>query len=185
MWGAEVVDVPVDAELRLDLGQMAQRAGGAGLDLHLQSEQPDGHRPRRRPTSRRSSTAALRTEPKATILIDEAYHEYVEHAGLQDGHSARPRQPARRRVAHVLEDLRDGGAAGRLRGGAAGDAGCDEPLPRRRPPELPERPRGADCAGRSGSRGRDAGRQPRRARDDGAGRSAMRATASRTPKPTS
>ena len=26
------------------------------------------------------STAALRTEPKATILIDEAYHEYVEHA---------------------------------------------------------------------------------------------------------
>ena len=31
MWGAQVVDVPVDAELQLDLGQMTERAGGAGL----------------------------------------------------------------------------------------------------------------------------------------------------------
>ncbi len=79
MWGAQVVDVPVDSELRLDLGQMAQRAGGAGLIYICNPNNPTG-------TVQGAAdieafvTAALRTEPKATILIDEAYHEYVEHA---------------------------------------------------------------------------------------------------------
>jgi len=79
MWGAQVVDVPVDAELRLDLAQMAQRARGAGLIYICNPNNPTG-------TVQGAAdieafvTAALQTEPKATILIDEAYHEYVERA---------------------------------------------------------------------------------------------------------
>jgi histidinol-phosphate aminotransferase len=79
MWGADVIDVPVDAELRLDLDQMAQRARGAGLIFVCNPNNPTG-------TVHGAAdieafvTAALKTEPKATILIDEAYHEYVEHA---------------------------------------------------------------------------------------------------------
>ena len=82
MWGAQVVDVPVDADLRLDLGQMAQRAGGAGLIYICNPNNPTG-------TVQGAAdieafvTAALRTEPKATILIDEAYREYVEHASYK------------------------------------------------------------------------------------------------------
>ena len=78
-WGAQVVAVPVDAQLRLDLGQMAHRAGGAGLIYICNPNNPTG-------TVQGAAdieafvTAALRAEPKATILIDEAYHEYVEHA---------------------------------------------------------------------------------------------------------
>ena len=81
-WGARVVDVPVDGELRLDLEQMAQRAAGAGLIYICNPNNPTG-------TVHGASdiegfvASALRTEPKATILIDEAYHEYVEHAGYK------------------------------------------------------------------------------------------------------
>ena len=72
MWGAQVVDVPVDADLRLDLGQMAQRAGGAGLIYICNPNNPTG-------TVQGAAdieafvAEALRTEPKVTILIDEAY----------------------------------------------------------------------------------------------------------------
>jgi histidinol-phosphate aminotransferase len=58
---------------------MAQRAAGAGLIYICNPNNPTG-------TVHGASeieafvTAALRTEPKATILIDEAYHEYVERA---------------------------------------------------------------------------------------------------------
>ena len=64
---------------RLDLDQMAQRAPGAGLIYICNPNNPTG-------TVQGASdieafvTAALRAEPKATILIDEAYHEYVERA---------------------------------------------------------------------------------------------------------
>ena len=61
---------------------MAQRAGGAGLILHLHPNNPTG-------TVQGAAdieafvVEALRTEPKVTILIDEAYHEYVEHASYK------------------------------------------------------------------------------------------------------
>ena len=184
MWRAEVVDVPVDAELRLDLDQMAQRAAGAGLVYICNPNNPTG-------TVHGASdieafvTAALRTEPKATILIDEAYHEYVEHAGYKTAIPlalANPRVVVSRTFSKIygMAGLRVG-----YRGGTARDAGRDEPVPRRRAPELPERSSGADRACRPGTRDRDARRQPRGARDDGAGASAMPATASPTPRPTS
>ncbi len=75
--GHPVVDVPVTESLALDLDQMASRAAGAGL---LYVCNPNN------PTATAHSGDAitqfvsdvLKREPTATILIDEAYHEYVE-----------------------------------------------------------------------------------------------------------
>ena len=168
MWGARVVDVPVDAELRLDLDQMAQRAAGAGLIYICNPNNPTG-------TVHGASdieafvTAALRTEPKATILIDEAYHEYVERADYKTAIPlalSNPRVVVSRTFSKIygMAGLRVGYAVGQPR-----DAEGDEPVPRRRAIELPERAGGIDGAGRSGPSDRDARQQPRGARDDGAG----------------
>jgi histidinol-phosphate aminotransferase len=76
--GAKVVAPPVDAELRLDLERMASSAAGAGLVYVCNPNNPTG-------TVHGSAAieafvaSVLRVEPKAAILIDEAYHEYVEH----------------------------------------------------------------------------------------------------------
>ena len=77
--GHPVIEVPVTGTLALDLRQMAARAAGAGL-IYLCN--PNN------PTATLHGAAAieqfvddvLKREPKATILIDEAYHEYVERA---------------------------------------------------------------------------------------------------------
>ena len=73
-WGAKVVDVPVDAEVAPRPRPNRQRRPGAGLIYICNPNNPTG-------TVQGASdieafvTAALRAEPKATILIDEAYHE--------------------------------------------------------------------------------------------------------------
>jgi histidinol-phosphate aminotransferase len=77
--GHPVVEVPLTGALALDLGQMAERSIGAGL---LYVCNPNN------PTATLHGSGAieqfvddvLKREPKATILIDEAYHEYVERA---------------------------------------------------------------------------------------------------------
>ncbi len=76
--GAKVVAPPVDGELRLDLERMASSAAGAGLVYICNPNNPTG-------TVHGAAAiealvaGVLRVEPGATILIDEAYHEYVEH----------------------------------------------------------------------------------------------------------
>jgi histidinol-phosphate aminotransferase len=76
--GAKVIAVPVDGELRLDLERMAASASGAGLVFVCNPNNPTG-------TVHGASAieamvaSVLRVEPKATILVDEAYHHYVEH----------------------------------------------------------------------------------------------------------
>ena len=75
--GVPVRTVPVDANLRLDLSAMATSANGAGLVFFCNPNNP---------TSTVHGAAAvrdfvqrvLRASPDTTILIDEAYHEYVE-----------------------------------------------------------------------------------------------------------
>jgi histidinol-phosphate aminotransferase len=77
--GHPVIEVPVTDGLALDLDQMAARATGAGL---LYACNPNN------PTATLHGASAieqfvgdvLKREPTATILIDEAYHEYVERA---------------------------------------------------------------------------------------------------------
>jgi histidinol-phosphate aminotransferase len=70
--------VPVDSQLRLDLTQMAERASGKGLIYVCNPNNPTGtvHGAKDIETF---VDRAFRAEPRATILIDEAYHEYVEH----------------------------------------------------------------------------------------------------------
>jgi histidinol-phosphate aminotransferase len=75
--GAALVEVPVDGSLALDLQPMADAASGAGLVFLCNPNNPTGtvH-----------SGAAIedfisyvgRRSPQTRILIDEAYHEYVD-----------------------------------------------------------------------------------------------------------
>jgi histidinol-phosphate aminotransferase len=75
--GRAVVSVPVDAKLRLNLDDMATKAGGAGLVFFCNPNNP---------TATVHGDAAVRdfvsnvrrNSPATYILIDEAYHEYVE-----------------------------------------------------------------------------------------------------------
>ena len=75
--GRPVVSVPVDAKLRLDLGGMADKSGGAGLVFFCNPNNPtatvhgDGD-------VRDFVARVRRASPATVILIDEAYHEYVD-----------------------------------------------------------------------------------------------------------
>jgi histidinol-phosphate aminotransferase len=72
-----VVDVPVTDGLALDLGRMAERAAGAGLVYVCNPNNPTGALHGAKEIEQFVADV-LRREPRATILIDEAYHEYVE-----------------------------------------------------------------------------------------------------------
>lgn len=77
MIGRPVVAVPVDASLFLDLDAMAAAAVGAGLVFFCNPNNP---------TATVHGDAAVkafigrirRTSPDTVILVDEAYHEYVD-----------------------------------------------------------------------------------------------------------
>jgi histidinol-phosphate aminotransferase len=74
---ADVIDVPVDKDLRLDLDRTADGSGGAGLIFLCNPNNPTG-------TVHSGSdmyafiARVNRSSPNTTILIDEAYHEYVD-----------------------------------------------------------------------------------------------------------
>lgn len=75
--GRPVVAVPVDSALRLDLDGMAARSLGAGLVFFCNPNNP---------TATVHGEMAVksfigrirRTSPETVILVDEAYHEYVD-----------------------------------------------------------------------------------------------------------
>jgi histidinol-phosphate aminotransferase len=77
--GHPVIEVPVNGGLALDLDQLVARATGAGLFYICNPNNPTA-------TLHGASAIeqfvgdVLKREPNATILIDEAYHEYVERA---------------------------------------------------------------------------------------------------------
>ena len=72
-----VVEVPVTGSLELDLAQMADKAAGAGLIYICNPNNPTGSLHGAKAIED-FIAAALKREPNVTILIDEAYHEYVE-----------------------------------------------------------------------------------------------------------
>jgi len=75
--GNAVRSVPVDKQLRLDLGAMADASKGAGLVYFCNPNNP---------TATVHGKAAVadfiaavnKSSPATTILVDEAYHEYVD-----------------------------------------------------------------------------------------------------------
>jgi histidinol-phosphate aminotransferase len=82
MLGHPVVSVPVTGTLSLDLDRMAAAARGAGLVFLCNPNNPTGtvHGA----SAVREFVARVRREsPGTTILIDEAYHEYVDDASYQ------------------------------------------------------------------------------------------------------
>jgi histidinol-phosphate aminotransferase len=79
--GAPVKLVPVDAKLGIDLGAMAVAARGAGLVYLCNPNNPTAT------VHTKSDVVAFietvnRTSPETTILVDEAYFEYVGHPGF-------------------------------------------------------------------------------------------------------
>ncbi len=75
--GAPVVNVPVDASLMLDLAGMAEKAAGAGLVFLCNPNNPTG-------TVHGADAVSgfvrrvLKASPTTIILVDEAYHHYLE-----------------------------------------------------------------------------------------------------------
>ena len=80
--GAPVVNVPVDAGLKLNLAGMAEKAAGAGLVFLCNPNNPTG-------TVHGADAISgfirrvLRSSPTTCVLVDEAYHDYVEDAAYR------------------------------------------------------------------------------------------------------
>jgi histidinol-phosphate aminotransferase len=68
---------PLDAALRLDLDAMCGLAGQAGLVFFCNPNNPTGTL-YGGPAMRDAVARALRASPDVIVLVDEAYHEYVE-----------------------------------------------------------------------------------------------------------
>lgn len=75
--GHPVREVPVDAALRLDLDAMARAADGAGLVFFCNPNNPTGT-VHGAPEARRFIDTVLARSPGTTVLVDEAYFEYVD-----------------------------------------------------------------------------------------------------------
>lgn len=80
--GSPVIPVPVDSALRLDLGAMADRGKGAGLVYLCNPNNPTATVLGGGPISDYVERVN-RTSPETTILIDEAYFEYVDLPGYR------------------------------------------------------------------------------------------------------
>jgi histidinol-phosphate aminotransferase len=113
----DVIELPVDRDLRLDLDRMAAGSGGAGLIFLCNPNNPTG-------TVHGAAaitdfvTRVNRSSPGTTILIDEAYHEYVDDPAYRSAVSIageNPRVIVSRTFSKVfgLAGLRIGYAIGR------------------------------------------------------------------------
>lgn len=75
--GYPVKEVPLDAQLRLDLDAMAREVRGAGLVFLCNPNNPTGH-VHGKAAIERFIAACLAADPEVIILVDEAYHEFVD-----------------------------------------------------------------------------------------------------------
>jgi histidinol-phosphate aminotransferase len=74
--GYPVKEVPLDAQLRLDLDAMVREVRGAGLVFLCNPNNPTGHVYGKAEVER-FIAACLAADPEVVILVDEAYHEFV------------------------------------------------------------------------------------------------------------
>jgi histidinol-phosphate aminotransferase len=75
--GYPVKEVPLDADLRIDLDAMLREVKGAGLVFLCNPNNPTGH-VHGKDAVDRFLRAALAADPEVVILVDEAYHEFVD-----------------------------------------------------------------------------------------------------------
>lgn len=75
--GFPVREVPLDSQLRLDLDGMLREVRGAGLVFLCNPNNPTGH-VHGKAAVERFITAVLAADPEVVILVDEAYHEFVD-----------------------------------------------------------------------------------------------------------
>lgn len=78
--GCEVRAIPVDRALRLDLDGMAAACEGAGLVFLCNPNNPTGTL-HGAGDLREAISRMLSASPQVTVLVDEAYHEYVDDPG--------------------------------------------------------------------------------------------------------
>ena len=114
MMGHPVRAVPLDADFKMDLDRMAAAARGAGLVFYCNPSNPTATYTGAR-ASRDFFARVNRISPETTILVDEAYFDYVDGRRSRDAHPARRRGPADHRRADVLEGVRHGRPPHRLR----------------------------------------------------------------------
>src|SRR5438445_11316062 len=76
MMGAPVRGVSLDSEFRIDLDKMAAAAKGAGLVFYCNPNNPTATYVGAKAT-REYLAAVAKTSPDTTVLVDEAYFEYV------------------------------------------------------------------------------------------------------------
>lgn len=76
MIGNQVRAVPLDAEFRMDLGRLADAARGAGLIFYCNPNNPTATYVGARAT-REFLAKVARVSPETTVLVDEAYFDYV------------------------------------------------------------------------------------------------------------
>jgi histidinol-phosphate aminotransferase len=116
--GVPVVEVPVTKGLELDLAQMADKAAGAGFLYVCNPNNPTGTLLGAKAIED-FVTAALNRDPNVTVLIDEAYHHYVERS---DYHTAIPLALGSPRVVVARTFSKVYGLAGMRIGFAVGQA---------------------------------------------------------------
>ena len=80
MMRAPIRAVPVDSSLRLDLGRMLDEARGAGLVFLCNPNNPTGT-VHGATAVRQFIDEVNRRSPETVVLVDEAYHEYVDDPG--------------------------------------------------------------------------------------------------------
>ena len=100
--------------LKLDLATMEASAQGAGLVYLCNPNNPTATVLSARASPRLSDRVA-RVSPQTAVLVDEAYHEYVDDPSYRTSIPTRGRAQERRRVPHVFEDPRPRRPALRLR----------------------------------------------------------------------
>ena len=105
---AEPVKVPLTADFRHDLPEMAAACDEkTGLVYVCNPNNPTGTIV----SGDELSAFAAKVPPSVTILVDEAYHHFVEDPRYRTRLRADRPPSQRRRGADVLEDLRHGGPA--------------------------------------------------------------------------
>ena len=125
--------VALDADFKIDLEQVRRRREGRGAGVLLQPEQPDGDLRRRARDARLPRASVNRDSPDTTILVDEAYFDYVTDPD-HDTHIPLAVENPRVIVARTFSKAY--GMAGLRIGYAVGHAGHDQEdgrLGRRRP----------------------------------------------------